>query len=130
MDIIKVVAGIIIKDGQALIAKRPIDKHKGGYWEFPGGKIEAQESPQIALARELTEELNIQVKQSDFFSQVEFHYPEKTVLLDFFLVTEFDGEPKGLEGQQICWVPTKDLSNYQFPEANQKIVERLKAYKG
>jgi 8-oxo-dGTP diphosphatase len=125
MTSIEVAAGIILRDEQVLIAKRPNDKHKGGYWEFPGGKIEYQESPEAALFRELTEELNIVVKQSKPFSQIQFDYPEKRVLLSFFLVTEFSGEPQGLEGQEICWVAIQDLVNYQFPEANQPVVDKL-----
>lgn len=125
MPIIRVVAAVILRDNQVLIAKRPLDKHKGGYWEFPGGKIEAHETPEAALTRELAEELDIRINQCQSFSEVEFDYPEKTVSLKFFLVTEFKGEPQGLEGQAIRWVSVQDLANYQFPEANQSVVEQL-----
>jgi len=127
---IKVAAGIVlrqltIQSQQVLIAKRPDDKHQGGLWEFPGGKIEEGESPQQALKRELKEEINILVTQADFFQQVSFDYPDKNVILEFYLVTEFAGEPKGMEEQRIKWVSINDLERYHFPAANQEVVNRL-----
>jgi len=132
---IKVAAGIIIKPDtsktsssqiqQVLIAKRPEHKHQGGLWEFPGGKIEKDESPERALKRELKEEINILVTQADFFQQVSFDYPDKNVILHFYLVTKFVGEPKGMEKQRVKWVSINDLEQYDFPAANQEIVNRL-----
>jgi len=140
---IKVAAGIILKSAilkpvtsnksseqiqQILIAKRPNNKHQGGLWEFPGGKIETDESPQQALERELREEINISVLKSDFFEQIDFDYSDKKVSLLFFLVTEFSGEPKGNEGQEVRWADVSDLNQYEFPLANQEIVESLQAH--
>lgn len=130
MSVVKVVAAIILKKRmngqfQVLIAKRPLDKHKGGYWEFPGGKIENHESDSDALSREILEEINLTVEQTEFYESIQFDYPEKTVLLKFYLVTEFSGVEKGLEQQEIKWVAIEELNHFQFPEANQLIVERL-----
>ena len=125
MERILVAAAIIHRAGQVLIAQRPLDKHKGGFWEFPGGKIEAGETDISALARELAEELNISPKETVFYRELTYQYPEKNVHLKFFLVTEFSGEPAGLEGQAIRWVDLKELSEYDFPEANQPIVQQL-----
>ncbi len=122
---IAVAAAIILKDNQVLIAKRPLDKHKGGYWEFPGGKIEARESAEQALAREIQEELSLQINAPIHYQDVTFDYAEKQVQLKFYKVTKFSGFPQGLEGQEVRWVNLADLSKYQFPEANQVIVTKL-----
>lgn len=130
MSVVKVVAAIILKESQSgqfqvLIAKRPLDKHKGGYWEFPGGKVEVDETDSHALSREILEEINLTIEQPEFFETIQFNYPEKIVLLKFYLVTEFSGIEKGLEDQEIKWVSVEELKDFQFPEANQPIVERL-----
>lgn len=103
-----------------------MDKHLGGLWEFPGGKVENNESWLQALAREIKEELNLEIGASEFFKQVDFNYPSQTVCLRFYIVSQFSGTPKGLEGQALNWVSIKDLNQYRFPEANQKIVQLLK----
>lgn len=132
--IIHVAAGVIIKRPSAsetveiLLAKRPAHTHKGGLWEFPGGKVEAEELVQDALARELAEELAITVEESSSLLQVPYAYPEKTVLLDVWLVTAFSGKPQGNEGQVVKWVKLADLKGYAFPEANTPIVEFLQAF--
>lgn len=125
MSHIQVAAAIIMQDDKVLIAQRPADKHKGGYWEFPGGKIEPQESPIDALQREILEELNIHIKSADPFTEINFEYPEKKVSLKFFVVEKFSGTPEGMEGQPIKWVPRMELVDYRFPEANQVVVEQL-----
>ena len=123
---IHVVAGIIINaQQQVLLAKRPDHVHLGGYWEFPGGKIESAETLEQALHRELVEELGIEVKKAAPFRTVEWVYPEKKVALNFWLVTDFAGEPYGREGQLIQWVLKENLPQKQMPEANQQIVAAL-----
>jgi len=110
------------KDGQILIAKRCDDKHQGGLWEFPGGKVEAGETAQAALARELEEELGILVTTARPLIQVRHDYPDKHVLLDVWDVSAFTGEPHGAEGQPLAWVSAKQISEYEFPAANRPIV--------
>lgn len=118
------VAAAVIRavDGRILIARRPPDKHQGGLWEFPGGKVEAGESVQIALARELHEELGIRVTRAQPLIQVRHDYPDKQVLLDVWQVMEFQGEAHGAEGQPLAWVTAKGLDDYEFPAANRAIV--------
>lgn len=118
------VAAAVIRgaDGQVLIARRPDDKHQGGLWEFPGGKVEAGEAVEAALARELEEELGIRVKAARPLIQVHHDYPDKQVLLDVWQVDAFEGEPHGAEGQPLAWVAPRQLPNYEFPAANLPIV--------
>lgn len=118
------VAAAVIRaaDGRVLIAKRPLDKHQGGLWEFPGGKVEADETVEAALARELAEELGIAVTAAQPLIQVRHDYPDKQVLLDVWQVTAFDGEPHGAEGQPLAWVEPAQLPDYRFPAANRPIV--------
>jgi len=125
MEIVKVAAAIIVNNGQALIAQRPLDKHKGGYWEFPGGKIDVRESSEAALIRECREELDIEVIVFEQFDSLRFDYPDKKVHLQFFLVTQFKGKPSGLEGQPLRWVPLEQLAQYTFPEANRPALQKL-----
>ncbi|TWI58486.1 8-oxo-dGTP diphosphatase [Pseudomonas duriflava] len=124
MNRIHVVAAVI-RDacGRVLIAKRAQDQHQGGLWEFPGGKVEAGEPVPIALARELREELGIQVESSRPLIQVRHDYPDKAVLLDVWEVTSFSGEACGLEGQPLEWIVPKQLPDYEFPAANTPIVK-------
>ena len=118
------VAAAVIRspDGQVLIAKRPSDKHQGGLWEFPGGKVEAGESVEAALDRELHEELGIRVTQARPLIQIRHDYPDKQVLLDVWQVTEFQGEAYGAEGQPLMWVTADTLGEYAFPAANVPII--------
>lgn len=127
-QIIHVVAAIIADQNDSnkiLIAKRPDHVHKGGLWEFPGGKVEQGEHVFEALARELEEELAIFVLQAEPFINIQYDYPEKSVLLDVWKVTEFSGNAKGNEGQAIKWVLIDQLNEYSFPEANNVIIDEL-----
>ncbi|MDF2530200.1 MAG: 8-oxo-dGTP diphosphatase MutT [Gammaproteobacteria bacterium] len=126
MERLHVVIGIIINaNKECCIAKRPEHVHLGGLWEFPGGKVEADETAQAALVRELKEELGIIVQQAQAFTQFPYDYSDRQVFLDFWLVTEFKGEPKGREGQPVKWVALHELQNYEFPEANQPLITTL-----
>ncbi|WP_455230305.1 Nudix family hydrolase [Geopseudomonas aromaticivorans] len=118
------VAAAVIRgaDGRVLIARRPEHKHQGGLWEFPGGKVEAGEAVESALARELHEELGIRVTASRPLIQVRHDYADLAVLLDVHEVSAFTGEPHGAEGQPLAWVSPRELPHYEFPEANRPIV--------
>ncbi|WP_435634430.1 Nudix family hydrolase [Pseudomonas solani] len=118
------VAAAVIRgaDGRVLIARRPDDKHQGGLWEFPGGKVEEGEAVQVALSRELEEELGIRVSSARPLIQVHHDYPDKQVLLDVWEVSAFTGEPHGAEGQPLAWVTEQELADYEFPAANQPIL--------
>jgi len=123
MSRVHVVAAVIRRaDGQVLLAQRSASQHQGGLWEFPGGKVEAGEAVEAALARELREELGIEVSASRPLITVSHDYPDKRVLLEVREVSAFTGEPHGAEGQPLAWVAPRDLPSYEFPQANRPIV--------
>ena len=123
---IHVAVGVITNpQKQILIAKRAANAHQGGLWEFPGGKVEAGEAVTDALARELFEELAIKPTACRFFMDIVHDYPDKTVRLDIWTVSEFTGEPSGAEGQVIRWVALSELADYEFPKANVAIIDKL-----
>lgn len=124
--LIHVAVGVIVNaDGKILIAKRPQTAHQGGLWEFPGGKVDAGETIEQALVRELREELAITVKDSRPLIQIRHHYPDKSVLLDVHKITRFEGNPIGNEGQPVQWVAADMLKDFQFPEANKPIISAI-----
>ena len=114
--IIAVAAGVLLRDGRFLMASRPIDKIWGGYWEFPGGKVEPGESTRAALIRELGEELGIRVTRADPWIVREHQYPHGRVRLHFFRVTQWQGEPHPREGQSLAWLsPDGDRPEPMLP---------------
>ncbi|EGA69950.1 NTP pyrophosphohydrolase [Vibrio sinaloensis DSM 21326] len=127
MKRIHIVAAIIFNQNKSevFITKRPDDKHKGGFWEFPGGKVEQGESIEQAMIRELEEEVGITTTEQTLFEHLEFDYPDKSLKFDFMTVTQFVGQPFGKEGQQGEWVPVNELTNFAFPEANLPILQRV-----
>jgi|TARA_B110000977_G_scaffold23864_1_gene28872 8-oxo-dGTP diphosphatase len=126
---IYVVAAVIwAKNKKILITKRPDNKPQGGFWEFPGGKIERDETPTEGLFRELKEELAISVLEMRPFIKLEHEYPERSIILDVWMVEKFTGNARGNEGQTIAWVSIDQLNQYQFPEANRLIVDKLQTF--
>ncbi len=126
MKLVHVAVGVLIDDaGRILITRRADDAHQGGLWEFPGGKVEAQESVTEALIRELVEELGVTVHASLPLMEIRHDYGDKQVLLDIHQVRDWQGEPRGLEGQPLAWVAVSGLAQYEFPEANKPIIARL-----
>lgn len=106
--IIDVAVGVLLRpDGTVLLGNRPADKPWPGWWELPGGKLEPGESVLQALTRELQEEIGITVTQATPWVTYVHEYPTTTVRLAFCRVTEWTGEPQGLEGQLLRWVPIK-----------------------
>ena len=126
-NIIDVVAGIIYnQDGtKVLLSLRKEEQHQGNCWEFPGGKMEEAESQQYALVRELREELDINVLVCQPFCDIQHDYGDKAVNLHFWQVIQFDGEPRGVEQQQLEWFEIKALDKLTFPDANKPVVEQL-----
>ena len=126
MDVVHVAVGVIFNDvKQILITRRSAESHQGGLWEFPGGKVELGETLEQALLRELNEELGIEVGRSTPLLQVHHDYGDKKVLLDVCVVWEFAGSARGLEGQAMEWVALNNLGDYEFPAANDPIVEAV-----
>ena len=122
-----VVAGALFDHaGRVLIAQRPAGKHLAGRWEFPGGKVAAGESETQALARELQEELGVQVMRSRPFMRLAHEYSDRTVELSMWLVEEFAGEPAGLDGQRLKWVAPTRLPEEDILEADRPFIEALR----
>lgn len=123
-----VVAAVLERDGKILIGQRKHDARKHPLkWEFPGGKVEAGESPEEGLARELREELGIEAVIGLRLDSYEFFYPGSplpTHLL-FYRVTEFTGIPQNLDFEQILWVTPLELPSYDFLEGDTAFVARL-----
>lgn len=123
---VHVAVGVIADPaGAILIARRPDHAHQGGRWEFPGGKVEVDETVATALQRELREELGITVQAAEPWLQVRHAYPDKTVLLDVWRVTAWRGEPHGREGQPLRWASPAELTDFPFPAADEPIIARL-----
>jgi len=121
--VIHVVAALIRdQKDQILIAQRPADKHQGSKWEFPGGKVEKNETVFQALQRELKEELGIQINAAQPLIKICHDYPDQSIILDVWTVRDFDGIAYGKEGQPIQWVTLDQLDQYEFPEANVPII--------
>ncbi|MFZ4833492.1 8-oxo-dGTP diphosphatase MutT [Rouxiella sp. Mn2063] len=119
--------GVIRNDkNEIFITQRGGSSHMAGFWEFPGGKIEAGETPAEALIRELFEETGIEVSEPQFLHTLSHHYPDRVVNLHFFLVENWAGEPYGKEGQPMRWVSQFELKDEDFPEANVPMVRALK----
>ena len=121
------VAVAVIKNrhGQILIAKRSENSHQGGLWEFPGGKVENDETVLEALKRELFEELGITLMQASPLIRIPHDYGDKSVLLDVWYVDEFTGKAFGKEMQEICWINFSEFSLYDFPAANVPIITAI-----
>ena len=128
MALVTVAVGILIDGaGRVLVTRRAPDAHQGSLWEFPGGKVEADETLLEALTRELREELGVSVEAAEALMVLEHDYGDKQVRLDVHRVTRWSGEPRGLEGQPLAWQRLEQLRNWTFPAANRPILERLLA---
>ena len=125
---VEVVAAIVVDSQQRiLMAQRAHWQHQGGTWEFPGGKIETDETHLQALARELEEEVDLQIDQRfcELFKAVHHDYADKNVSLYFYLVKNASGIAKGMEDQPVLWVDAKTLSGLAIPDANKAIADAL-----
>ena len=118
-----VAAGILVRDGRVLLARRPDGKHLAGLWEFPGGKVEPGDSPEAALVRELREELGLEISRFRPFLFAHHAYPEKTVLLLAYLCT-IDEDPLHAS-VDWRWQPIRDLDPAAMPDADRPSVESL-----
>lgn len=129
-SVIDVAAGLIFRNGKLLITKRYDDAHLGGLWEFPGGKREPKESFEQCLVRELREELGIEVTVGELVESLTHEYPGKTVHLKFFVCEWQKNEPQALGCSECKWVTARQLSKYDFPEADARLLQRLQTEPG
>ena len=123
MQLTTVVAAVIERDGCVLIAQRKRTGQHPLKWEFPGGKVERGEAPEAAVVRELAEELAIQARADGEIMRYEYQYPRRTpILLIFYRVTEFAGQPRNLDFEQIVWAPRERLGEYDFLEGDAEFI--------
>ena len=112
-----------VKKKRVLLTRRAKEGTFGGLWEFPGGKLKAGETPVCALIREIKEEVGLTVKKHHFLGKIPHNYPEYSVTLWVYLVASFSGEPTCQESQSgMCWADIAALDQFEFPEANKKII--------
>ena len=127
-----VVAAVIIDGAKVLVTQRPEGSHLAGMWEFPGGKVEPDEDPRVALARELREELGVEADVGDVV-EVTFHrYPNKNVLLIFYKTSLLatSPPPRAIDVAALDWRGAEDLVDEHFPPADVTILERVRARLG
>lgn len=124
MKTIRVVAAIIRKDGKIFATQRGYGAYKD-YWEFPGGKIEAGETPEQALIREIKEELATTIRPERFVMTVEYDYPEFHLSMDCFICSIVEGEPELLEHESACWLTMEHLHDMNWLPADLLVVDRL-----
>lgn len=123
---LEVAVGVITDNsGRYLLSRRHEKAHQGGKWEFPGGKLEAGETPVEALRRELMEELGVCIMGCTQLITIPFDYADLSVRLHVYRVNAFSGVPEGREGQIISWFELGDLSTLNLPEASRGIVSAL-----
>ncbi len=125
-----VAAALIDGQGRVLLARRPEGKKMAGLWEFPGGKLEAGETPEVGLARELREELGLETDPKDFapFVFASHAYENFHLLMPVFLCRRWKGEPRGREGQKLAWVAPQDLAEYPMPAADRPLIPMLRDF--
>ena len=128
-QLIEVSAGLVFRDGKLLITQRHANAHLGGLWEFPGGKRECNETFESCLARELREELGIEVMVGELIETVEHEYPEKRVRLKFYRCHWRAHEPRALGCPAWKWVAQEELTEFQFPAADARLLEALRTRK-
>ena len=120
------VAIVVNSEHEVLLALRHAHQHQGNLWEFPGGKVELNEPINDALVREIQEELGLLITSAEPFIEILHDYSDKSVLLDVWTVSEFEGIPQGKEGQKLRWCAIADLEEKDFPAANVAIINALK----
>jgi 8-oxo-dGTP diphosphatase len=123
------VTAALIRDAQGryLITQRRRGSHLEGLWEFPGGKLEAGETAETGLRRELEEELTGTFEVGPLVDTIHWEYPDRTIVLRFHACRHVSGPIEPREGQAMAWVPPERLGDYQFPPADAALVQRLKS---
>lgn len=121
----EVVAALIWKNNKFMICQRPATKARALLWKFVGGKVEQGETKEQALIRECKEELNITLNVDDVFMEVVHEYPDITVHLTLFNAIIAEGVPQKLEHNDIKWIKTNDIPDYEFCPADEEILEKF-----
>ena len=123
---IDVAAALIFRNGKLLITQRHANSHLGGLWEFPGGKRDPDETFEQCLARELREELGIEIRVGKLFEEITHVYPEQSVHLRFFVCELVQGEPEPIDCAAVKWIYKSELTDYEFPAADARLLDKLK----
>ena len=129
MPFVYVSAGVIVDEaGKILIAKRTNEQSMAGLWEFPGGKIKEDEVPEIALVRELKEELSIQTSPGCFFplTFLSYRYEDFHLIMYVFVCRKYNGIALGLQGQELKWINPRDLVKYEMAAANLPLISAVR----
>ncbi|MDG1892449.1 MAG: (deoxy)nucleoside triphosphate pyrophosphohydrolase [Verrucomicrobiota bacterium] len=125
-EVIEVSAALIFRRSHLLITQRPQGVHLAGFWEFPGGKLERNESFELCLAREIREELDCDIHVGECIYKTVHAYPEKTVDIRFFCCRLAGiAEPRGLACKDLRWVTRDSINTFTFPEADAKLLDYL-----
>ncbi|HAA15043.1 MAG TPA: 8-oxo-dGTP diphosphatase MutT [Cytophagales bacterium] len=119
-----VTAALLVRNGRYLLAKRPQGKHLAGYWEFPGGKVQENETPAQALRRELKEELGIHVQVGDLFLDHTHQYPDRQVRL-LTIQCQTQEEPQALEHDELIWLKPEEMRQYPISPADEAVIDLL-----
>jgi 8-oxo-dGTP diphosphatase len=122
---VRVACGVVIRDGRVLVSRRPTGSHLEGTWEFPGGKVRPDEDALAALARELREEIGLEVRRATLLAEREHRYPDREVEVSFFLCEVGDGPAVAAEGQELRWVGAAELERLPTPAANREVIALL-----
>jgi 8-oxo-dGTP diphosphatase len=129
MDVVLVAAcALVDADGRVLLARRPPDKPMAGLWEFPGGKVEKGERPEVALIRELREELGIEVSERCLapFTFASYTYEAFHLLMPLYICRKWQGEVDAKEGQELAWVRPQRMGDYAMPPADEPLRAMLR----
>ncbi|MFZ8898034.1 MAG: (deoxy)nucleoside triphosphate pyrophosphohydrolase [Alphaproteobacteria bacterium] len=123
-----VAVALIDRDGRVLLAERPKGKNMEGLWEFPGGKVDAGETPETALIRELQEELGVDIEASCLapFTFASHTYDKFHLLMPLYVCRVWKGIPEGREGQRLAWVRPNEMKNYPMPPADKPLIAMLR----
>ena len=127
-ELLSIAIGILRNTrNEVLLGKRMKGNNLKGYWEFPGGKIKPNETPEEALFREFQEELGVEIGRSKKMESISYQYDQYDVLLMPFKIIDYIGYPAGLEGQELMWCATDQLKEIEILPADQSLVEKLAA---
>ena len=129
MPFVYVSAGVIIdQSDKMLIAKRTAEQSMAGLWEFPGGKIQEDEIPEIALVRELQEELSIKTSPGCFYplTFISHRYTDFHLIMYVFVCRKYSGIARGLQGQELKWISPRDLVKYDMAKANLPLISAVR----
>ena len=116
---------LIRRERQFLISQRNVDDTFGSFWEFPGGKKNPGESFENCVIRETREELGIEIAIERKYMEIKKEFKEKIIWLNFYLCSYLSGDPQPIECQKVLWADVADLKNFDFPPANEQVIENL-----